>query len=252
MKIREMLDRLDEISRRDFLKGVGATAGLVALGAPQKAFGQETVGSFGPYIDIGKVKIKSRPNANDYYPEFSRRAGEQGQVVVRIYVNSQGIVNDVRLLQSSSYPRLDRAAMEIGKRFTFDPLIVDGKPNPFYTNLLIGFKIQASADAKQTDIDSVDAQTSNAPMGYADRVRKKLKPLIVFNANNVQGNPAVVVLVDLAPDGQILRKTITTPSSEPSWDQAVMTALDRAESLPRDENGQIPMRQIRLTFKPKD
>ena len=33
MKIREMLDRLDEISRRDFLKGAGATAGLAATDA---------------------------------------------------------------------------------------------------------------------------------------------------------------------------------------------------------------------------
>lgn len=35
-----MLDRLDEISRRDFLKGVGATAGAAALGAPKGAKAQ--------------------------------------------------------------------------------------------------------------------------------------------------------------------------------------------------------------------
>lgn len=37
MKIREMLDRLDEISRRDVLKGIGATAGSAALGTPKDA-----------------------------------------------------------------------------------------------------------------------------------------------------------------------------------------------------------------------
>jgi hypothetical protein len=40
MKISEMLNRLDEISRRDFLKGAGATAGLVAIGAAGKAKAQ--------------------------------------------------------------------------------------------------------------------------------------------------------------------------------------------------------------------
>lgn len=40
MKIREMLDRLDEISRRDFLKGAGAAAGAAALGAPKGATAQ--------------------------------------------------------------------------------------------------------------------------------------------------------------------------------------------------------------------
>jgi hypothetical protein len=35
--LREYIDQLDEISRRDFLKGAGATAGLAALGAPKDA-----------------------------------------------------------------------------------------------------------------------------------------------------------------------------------------------------------------------
>ena len=92
----------------------------------------------------------------------------------------------------------------------------------------------------------------NAPPGYADRVRKKIKPLIVFNAESTSGNPTVVVVVDLAPDGMILKRTVTSPSTDPAWDRAVLIAIDRAESLPRDENGKIPMRQIKLTFKPKD
>jgi colicin import membrane protein len=92
----------------------------------------------------------------------------------------------------------------------------------------------------------------NAPLGYADRVRKKIKPLIIFNAEAVSGNPAVVVLLDLAPDGVILKRTVVTASPDPAWDRAVLLAIERAESLPRDENGKIPMRQIKLTFKPKD
>jgi hypothetical protein len=35
--LREYIDQLDEISRRDFLKGAGATAGLAAMGAPKDA-----------------------------------------------------------------------------------------------------------------------------------------------------------------------------------------------------------------------
>jgi colicin import membrane protein len=92
----------------------------------------------------------------------------------------------------------------------------------------------------------------NAPLGYADRVRKKIKPLIIFNAEAVSGNPAVVVLLDLAPDGVILKRTVVTASPDPAWDRAVLLAIERAESLPRDENGKIPMRQIKLTLKPKD
>jgi hypothetical protein len=35
--LREYIDQLDEISRRDFIKGAGATAGLAAVGAPKDA-----------------------------------------------------------------------------------------------------------------------------------------------------------------------------------------------------------------------
>jgi colicin import membrane protein len=92
----------------------------------------------------------------------------------------------------------------------------------------------------------------NAPPAYADKVRRKIKPLIVFNPESLTGNPAVVVLVDLAPDGAILKRSVVTSSGIPSWDQAVLQALDRAEIFPKDDNGIIPMRQMRLTFKPKD
>jgi colicin import membrane protein len=32
----------------------------------------------------------------------------------------------------------------------------------------------------------------------------------------------------------------------------VLLALSRAESLPKDDNGKIPQREVKLTFKPKD
>jgi hypothetical protein len=41
--LREYIDQLDEISRRDFLKGAGATAGLAAIGEPAKAQATESL-----------------------------------------------------------------------------------------------------------------------------------------------------------------------------------------------------------------
>jgi len=92
----------------------------------------------------------------------------------------------------------------------------------------------------------------NAPPGWTDKVIKKVKPLIVFNAESVSGNPAAVIQVNLAPDGAILSTSILSSSGNPSWDRAVLLALSRAESLPKDDNGKIPQREVKLTFKPKD
>ncbi len=92
----------------------------------------------------------------------------------------------------------------------------------------------------------------NAPPGWTDKVIKKVKPLIVFNPESISGNPAAVVKVNLAPDGAILSTELLSSSGSAGWDRAVLLALTRAESLPKDDNGKIPQREVKLTFKPKD
>lgn len=93
--------------------------------------------------DIGKLIVVYQPDADPYYPSFSKRAGEQGEVVVRLIIDETGVVEDARLLQSSSYPRLDRAAIEIGKRYRFKPFVVNGTPTKISTNLLIKFNLKS-------------------------------------------------------------------------------------------------------------
>ena len=62
------------------------------------------------------------------YPPVSRRLGEQGRVVVNVYVLADGRVGDVRLLKSSGYERLDAAALEHVRRgWHFDPARRDGE-----------------------------------------------------------------------------------------------------------------------------
>jgi len=92
-------------------------------------------------IDISKLTVVFQPDADPYYPSFSKRAGEMGEVIVRLIVGENGHVEEVLLLQSSTYPRLDRAAMEIGKRYLFEPFLVNGKPTMISTNLLIKFNL---------------------------------------------------------------------------------------------------------------
>ena len=92
--------------------------------------------------DIGKLEVLYQPDADAYYPSFSKRSGEQGTVIVRLIIDQTGIVEDVALLQSSSFPRLDRAASEIGRRYRFKPYLVNGSPQRISTNLLIKFNLK--------------------------------------------------------------------------------------------------------------
>ena len=92
--------------------------------------------------DIGKLVVVYQPDADAYYPSFSKRSGEQGEVVVRLIIDESGSVEDVALLRSSSFPRLDRAASEIGRRYRFKPFLVNGSPARISTNLLIKFNLK--------------------------------------------------------------------------------------------------------------
>lgn len=92
--------------------------------------------------DIGKLVVVYQPDADAYYPSFSKRSGEQGTAVVRLIIDETGSVEDVSLLQSSTFPRLDRAASEIGKRYRFKPFMVNGSPQRISTNLLIKFNLK--------------------------------------------------------------------------------------------------------------
>ena len=92
--------------------------------------------------DIGKLVVVFQPDADAYYPSFSKRSGEQGAVVVRLIIDETGSVEDVALLQSSTFPRLDRAATDIGKRYRFKPFLVNGSPQRISTNLLIKFNLK--------------------------------------------------------------------------------------------------------------
>jgi len=92
--------------------------------------------------DIGKLVVVYQPDADAYYPSFSKRSGEQGEVVVRLIIDETGSVEDVALLRSSTYPRLDRAASEIGRRYRFKPFLVNGSPSRISTNLLIKFNLK--------------------------------------------------------------------------------------------------------------
>ncbi len=92
--------------------------------------------------DIGKLEVLYQPDADAYYPSFSKRSGEQGTVIVRLIIDQTGNVEDIALLQSSNFPRLDRAATEIGRRYRFKPFLVNGLPQRISTNLLIKFNLK--------------------------------------------------------------------------------------------------------------
>ncbi len=62
-----------------------------------------------------------------FYPNLSRRMGEEGKTLVRLFINESGAVEKVALAQSSGIHRLDQAALDAGMRVRCKPFIEFGK-----------------------------------------------------------------------------------------------------------------------------
>ena len=85
---------------------------------------------------------------------------------------------------------------------------------------------------------------------YGGKVRAKVKPNIVFT-DDISGNPSAEVEVKTAPDGTIMSQRLVKPSGNKAWDDAVIKAIIRTETMPRDVDGRVPT-PMTLVFTPKD
>ncbi len=94
------------------------------------------------------------------------------------------------------------------------------------------------------------ARTAGPSASYAGRIIARLRPLSVFS-DAVAGNPKAEVRINVAPDGTIIGRTLTKSSGVPAWDEAVLRAIDKAESLPRDTDGRVQNPTL-IVWGPKD
>lgn len=62
------------------------------------------------------------------YPALSRRLGEEGVVMLRVYVAPDGTPREVQVRKSSGSPRLDRSAAEAVERWKFVPAREGDRP----------------------------------------------------------------------------------------------------------------------------
>jgi colicin import membrane protein len=94
------------------------------------------------------------------------------------------------------------------------------------------------------------ARDSGPSPSYAGRIIARLRPNIVLT-DSVAGNPAVEVEIHCAPDGTIIGRRITKSSGSKAWDDAVLRAIDRTGTLPRDTNGKA-LDTIPIIWRPQD
>ena len=85
---------------------------------------------------------KPKRNIKPDYPKGARQRGEQGDVVLEIRVNAEGMVDEVKVATSSGFSELDEAAVRAARAAKFSPARSGHDPVASTARLKLQFKLK--------------------------------------------------------------------------------------------------------------
>jgi len=91
----------------------------------------------------GLLPVALGDNIAPEYPIDSRRAGEEGLVVIHAQVSAEGTVTAAEVAESCGYERLDAAALEAVLHWRFQPALHDGQPVAQPVDVPIRFRLRS-------------------------------------------------------------------------------------------------------------
>ena len=94
------------------------------------------------------------------------------------------------------------------------------------------------------------AQRASGPSGsYGAMVAARVLPNVLLT-DDIAGSPKAEVEVSSAPDGTIVGRRLVKSSGNRAWDEAVLKAIERTGTMPRDTDGRVPT-PIVVVFQPR-
>jgi periplasmic protein TonB len=120
---------------------VNPVAPVAASPAPQSAMPSPAAPvRAGPSIPASYAASNRKPD----YPLIARRYGEQGTVMLSVYVRADGSAGDVQIKTSSGHELLDESAKTAVQGWRFNPATIDGKPIAQWYQIPIPFTLSNS------------------------------------------------------------------------------------------------------------
>jgi TonB family protein len=163
--------------------------------------------------------------------------------------------DDLGLLMSGRQTDLSPMAWCKATRFYRDALDKTPQPARDWVMLAELDNQKRLASAFVTVLKNLNSipQTSRQPgaaptvFDYADKVRERVRPNIVWNGTPVHGE--TIVEVRCTSSGNLESVSIVRSSGDKSWDSAALMAVKQADPMPLDENGKAP-RAFKITLRP--
>jgi protein TonB len=95
-----------------------------------------------PRIDLPSSSADYLNNPRPPYPPLSKRLGEQGKVVVRVFIEVDGTASRAEVRQSSGFERLDQTALQTVLRWRYVPGKRAGVAEAMWFNVPISFVLE--------------------------------------------------------------------------------------------------------------
>jgi periplasmic protein TonB len=118
---------------------VPAPAATPAAAAPTGNQRPSTASAATAHVLLPSSDADYLNNPAPVYPGMSRRMGEQGTAVLRVFINTEGRADKAEIRTSSGYNRLDEAALDTVKRWRYVPGKRAGVPEAMWFNVPIRF-----------------------------------------------------------------------------------------------------------------
>ncbi len=93
----------------------------VAAPAPAAAVANQAMPSPPPAVLPPRFDAEYLDNPRPNYPALSRRLGEEGKLLLRVWVGADGRAREVQVKEGSGFARLDQAARDAVGRWRFVP-----------------------------------------------------------------------------------------------------------------------------------
>lgn len=92
-----------------------------------------------PRVELPSSSADYLNNPRPPYPPLSKRLGEQGRVVVRVFIEANGTASKAEVRSSSGYDRLDQTALQTVLRWRYAPGKRNGEAEAMWFNVPISF-----------------------------------------------------------------------------------------------------------------
>jgi len=197
------------------------------------------------FVEVEKepaIVVKKEPA----YPEIALRAGIEGKVWVKIWVDTDGRARQAIVLKSDN-EIFNQPALEAAKQFVFTPAIKAGKPVSVWVSVPFKFTVWKESDEMRRYAEELQ-KTITSPAVIIVKGPKNLKKLITYPLRAVQKRIQGTVFASAGlSDSCVVSDVKITQSLGPECDRAVMVALASYDfSTEKDlsdlcENGRVPV-----------